>query len=137
MTAGLPSFYQWTPPHPPNGGLTAGRACAGALQPIHLPDKRALVQGKLTFSASATQVVVAGDLNMAPSQLDVHAGADYSRMYSPDEKAVFQALLGSLTDTWRLQHPDATGQHTVWDEYTNARAFGRVRRRRGLSGHGG
>ena len=81
--------------------------------------------GKARSGARALQVIVTGDLNIAASQLDVHANADYSRMYSAEEKRLFGRLLECLTDTWRLQHPDAMGQHTVWDEKTSARAFNR------------
>ena len=72
------------------------------------------------------QVILVGDLNIAASQQDVHGGCDFSQMYSPEEKAALQALLGDLTDTWRLQHPETTDAFTVWDEKTNARFSNRV-----------
>ena len=73
------------------------------------------------------QVIVCGDLNVAASQQDVHQGLDYSRMYSLEEKRLLEGLLHSLADTWRRQHPDTSNCFTVWDEYTNARVFNRVR----------
>ena len=71
-------------------------------------------------------MILVGDLNDAASQKDVHGGCNWEDMYNPAEKAVLQDLLEDLTDSWRLQHPDATDAFTVWDEYTNARPFNRV-----------
>jgi exonuclease III len=82
---------------------------------------------KNRFSTPA-QVIIAGDLNIAASQKDVHSKLDYSKMYSPEEKALLGALLRDYHDVWRELHPDVCDMFTVWDEKTSARAFNEVRR---------
>lgn len=72
------------------------------------------------------QVIIVGDLNIAASQKDVHERWDYSKMYSPEEKALLHGLLGDYHDTWRELHPDVATTFTVWDEKTSARAFNEV-----------
>ncbi|KAK9805387.1 hypothetical protein WJX73_010257 [Symbiochloris irregularis] len=82
---------------------------------------RALRDKVDALHATGKQVILVGDLNIAASKQDVHAGCDYDLMYSLEEKRELQDLLQDLTDTWRLQHPDTENVFTVWDEKTNAR----------------
>jgi len=72
------------------------------------------------LQASATPddaLVVGGDLNVAPTDLDVYDPAEYvgTTHTSPPERAAFQALLDwGLVDTFRLRHPEG-GRFTWWD----------------------
>jgi exodeoxyribonuclease-3 len=63
-------------------------------------------------------LVVGGDLNVAPADVDVwdpraaHGGTHVSE----PERAAFRALLGwGLHDTFRDRHPDLRGRFTWWD----------------------
>jgi exodeoxyribonuclease-3 len=63
-------------------------------------------------------LVVGGDLNIAPSDLDVwdaraaHGGTHVSE----PERETFRSLLGwGLSDTFRDAHPDLRGRFTWWD----------------------
>ena len=58
---------------------------------------------------------MAGDLNVAASQRDVHAKLCWADMYGAEEKAEMAALLSALPDVWRLRHPDACNAFTVQD----------------------
>ncbi|KAK9857620.1 hypothetical protein WJX84_007343 [Apatococcus fuscideae] len=69
------------------------------------------------------QVIVVGDLNIAAGPNDVHPTFDYERIYTADERGALHALMGDLSDVWRLQHPEEASVFTVWEERTSARAF--------------
>ena len=95
--------------------------------PVCLTCCKAAITRRARIRQPRVQVIVCGDLNVAASQQDVHPGLDYSRMYSAEEKRLLAGLLEALHDAWRSQHPDTSNVFTVWDEYTNARVFNRVR----------
>lgn len=62
-------------------------------------------------------LVLGGDLNVAPTDLDVYDPADYvgTTHTSAPERAAFQALLDwGLVDAYRLRHPEG-GRYTWWD----------------------
>jgi exodeoxyribonuclease-3 len=64
-----------------------------------------------------TDVVVAGDFNIAPSDLDVYDPAAFENAthVTPDERARLQAILdGGFVDAYRHLYPEAV-QHTWWD----------------------
>lgn len=70
------------------------------------------------LSAPTDRVVLCGDLNIAPADIDVwdpaavHGGTHVSE----PERARFQALVGwGLTDVFRHEFPDETGRYTWWD----------------------
>jgi exodeoxyribonuclease-3 len=68
--------------------------------------------------SAGTPLVVAGDMNVAPADLDVYDPAAFvgSTHVTPPERAALQALAdaGSLRDAFRQLHPDEQ-QFTWWD----------------------
>ncbi|KAL4436574.1 hypothetical protein ABPG75_003713 [Micractinium tetrahymenae] len=70
-------------------------------------------------------VVLTGDLNVAPTELDIHnpKGNLKSAGFTPEERASFQAnLLGAgFVDCFRAQYPGAVA-YTYWGYRFNARA---------------
>ena len=84
--------------------------------------------GKLAFFAAAaervrelaagTLLVVAGDVNVAPTDLDVYNPAAFvgSTHVTAPERAALQTLCdaGELVDPFRMLHPDEPG-YTWWD----------------------
>ncbi|HTS15713.1 MAG TPA: exodeoxyribonuclease III [Candidatus Sulfotelmatobacter sp.] len=72
----------------------------------------------LRASASPDEpLVLAGDLNVAPTDLDVYDPAVYvgTTHTSGPERAAFQALLDwGLVDAYRLRHPEG-GRFSWWD----------------------
>jgi len=72
----------------------------------------------LRSSASPDEpLVLGGDMNVAPADLDVYDPAMYvgTTHTSPLERAAFQALLDwGLVDAYRLRHPEG-GRFTWWD----------------------
>ncbi|HXR27601.1 MAG TPA: exodeoxyribonuclease III [Candidatus Baltobacteraceae bacterium] len=72
----------------------------------------------LQASASPDEpLVLAGDLNIAPADLDVYDPAVYvgTTHTSGPERAAYQALLAwGLVDAYRLRHPEG-GRYTWWD----------------------
>jgi exodeoxyribonuclease-3 len=86
-------------------------------------------EGKLVFlaaaaarvrelAASGTPLVVAGDMNVAPSDLDVYDPAAFvgSTHVTPQERSALSELCdaGGLADAFRRLHPDEPG-FTWWD----------------------
>ncbi|PRW45261.1 apurinic endonuclease-redox [Chlorella sorokiniana] len=74
-------------------------------------------------------VVLTGDLNVAPTDIDIHnpKGNLKSAGFTPEERASFadNLLAGcGLVDTFRAQHPEAVG-YTYWSYRFNARANNR------------
>ncbi|HEX9053125.1 MAG TPA: exodeoxyribonuclease III [Anaeromyxobacter sp.] len=74
--------------------------------------------------AGGRTVVIAGDLNVARTDLDVHpkerkAGAIGQR---PDERALLESLLATgLVDVGRARDPDNAGLFTYWAPWRNLR----------------
>ena len=68
--------------------------------------------------AAGTPLVVAGDMNVAPADLDVYDPAAFATEthVTPPERAALQALAdaGGLQDAFRRLHPDEQ-QFTWWD----------------------
>jgi exodeoxyribonuclease-3 len=70
-----------------------------------------------TGADPAQQLVLAGDLNVAPTDLDVYDPAAYigTTHTSPPERAAFQSLLDwGLEDAYRRFHPEP-GRFSWWD----------------------
>ena len=62
-------------------------------------------------------VVLAGDFNVAPTELDIYPTRSWDKdaLIQPESRAAFRRLLGrSWTDALRLLHPDAR-IYTFWD----------------------
>ena len=72
----------------------------------------------LEASAEPDQpLVVGGDFNVAPADVDVYDPADFvgTTHTSAPERAAFQALLDwGLVDAYRIHHPEP-GRYTWWD----------------------
>ena len=72
----------------------------------------------MELRAREEPVVVAGDFNVAPRDLDVYDPAAFagSTHVTPDERASVEAILeaGELVDAYRALHPDEQ-QFTWWD----------------------
>jgi exodeoxyribonuclease-3 len=70
------------------------------------------------LSADATPLVVAGDMNVAPADLDVYDPVAFATEthVTPPERTALQALAdaGPLADAFRRLHPDEQ-QFTWWD----------------------
>jgi len=70
------------------------------------------------LSEGGTPLVVAGDFNVAPSDLDVYDPVAFegSTHVQPEERARVERILaaGGLADAHRRLHPDGV-QHTWWD----------------------
>ena len=69
-------------------------------------------------------VVVCGDMNVAHEEIDLkNPGPNRGNAgFSDEERASFSALLDAgFTDTFRAQHPDATGAYSWWSSRFNAR----------------
>ncbi len=77
----------------------------------------ARLQGSLAEHETASKLVVCGDFNVAPEDIDVHDPAlwDGAIMCSDSERAAFRALCDAgLKDTLRLQRREA-GLFSWWD----------------------
>lgn len=71
-------------------------------------------------------VVLTGDLNVAPTELDIHSPKTNlkSAGFTPEERASFQANLiegAGFVDCFRTQYPEAVA-YTYWGYRFNARA---------------
>jgi len=69
-------------------------------------------------ASPGTDVIVAGDLNIAPADADVYDPAKYigTTHTSEPERARFTSLLDwGLTDVFRQEHPDAPKVFSWWD----------------------
>ncbi len=104
--------------------------------PVKFPGKRRFYADLLTYLREACRpnqnLIVLGDLNVAPLDLDIGIGADNARRwlrtgkcsFLPEEREWFQALLDwGLTDAWRALNPDADDQFS-WFDY-RSRGFER------------
>ena len=72
--------------------------------------------------ASGLPVVLAGDYNVMPTNLDVYAPERWAEdaLFHPDVRARFAALVGEgWTDALRTLHPDER-IYTFWDYWRNA-----------------
>jgi exodeoxyribonuclease-3 len=76
------------------------------------------------LAAGGRPIVVAGDLNVARTDMDVHPkerklGAIGQR---PDERALFERAIGNgLVDLGRAMDPDNDGLFTYWAPWRNLR----------------
>lgn len=71
----------------------------------------------LRAAAPTTPLIVAGDMNIAPSDLDVYDPAAFvgSTHVTPEERGRLEAILaGGMVDAYRALHPDEV-QFTWWD----------------------
>ena len=68
-------------------------------------------------------VVVGGDFNVIPEDIDCHKPSSWIRdaLFQPEPRARYRTLLSlGYTDAFRSLHPDEGGQFTFWDYFRNA-----------------
>lgn len=70
-------------------------------------------------------VILCGDLNVAPSDIDVHnpKGAKGKHGFTAEEKQAFQALLSEcdMKDAFRELYPNKEAAFTWWSNFANSR----------------
>lgn len=78
--------------------------------------------------AAGKQIVVVGDYNVAPNEIDVYDPVRLAKDsgFLPEERAWFQSFLGlGFVDTFRLKHPDERERFTWWSQIERARPANR------------
>jgi exodeoxyribonuclease-3 len=68
-------------------------------------------------------VVVGGDFNVIPEDIDCHKPSSWVRdaLFQPEPRARYRTLLTlGYTDAFRWLHPDEGGQFTFWDYFRQA-----------------
>jgi exodeoxyribonuclease III len=68
-------------------------------------------------------VVVGGDFNVIPEDIDCHKPSSWIRdaLFQPEPRARYRTLLSlGYTDAFRSLHPDEGGQFTFWDYFRQA-----------------
>ena len=68
-------------------------------------------------------VVIGGDFNVIPEDIDCHKPASWIRdaLFQPEPRARYRSLLDmGYTDAFRSLHPGETGQFTFWDYFRQA-----------------
>jgi exodeoxyribonuclease III len=68
-------------------------------------------------------VVVGGDFNVIPEDIDCHKPSSWIRdaLFQPEPRARYRTLLDlGYTDAFRSLHPDEGGQFTFWDYFRQA-----------------
>jgi exodeoxyribonuclease III len=68
-------------------------------------------------------VLVGGDFNVIPEDLDCHKPSSWIRdaLFQPEPRSRYRALLDlGYTDAFRSLHPGETGQFTFWDYFRQA-----------------
>lgn len=75
----------------------------------------------ITLRKTGAPVVIAGDFNVAPTELDIYPSKSYrdNALVQPQSRAVFRRLVGrSWTDAIRALHPEER-IYTFWDYLRN------------------
>lgn len=102
----------------PNGRIVDSEWYAQKLDFLAAAAERVRELRAASSAAAATPLVVAGDMNVAPADLDVYDPAAFATEthVTPPERAALQALAhaGGLQDAFRALHPDEQ-QFTWWD----------------------
>lgn len=96
---------------------------------VRLPYKRQFARDLTLFvraqHAAGRQVVVVGDMNVAPEPIDL-ANPESNRGkpgFTDEEREDFRGYLAEgLVDVLRERHPDVPGLYTWWSQRSNARA---------------
>ncbi len=82
-----------------------------------------LLEQLRTWRAEGVPVVVGGDFNVIPEDIDCHKPASWVRdaLFQPEVKARYRAMLElGYTDAFRSLHPGEGGQFTFWDYFRQA-----------------
>jgi exodeoxyribonuclease-3 len=75
------------------------------------------------WKADDVPVVIGGDFNVIPEDIDCHKPASWMRdaLFQPEPRARYRAMLNSgYTDAFRTLHPGEIGQFTFWDYFRQA-----------------
>ena len=81
--------------------------------------ERLLVQLRAWREADVP-VVIGGDFNVIPEDIDCHKPASWARdaLFQPETRALYRAMLSAgYTDAFRKLHPDQGGHFTYWDYF--------------------
>lgn len=95
---------------------------------VRLPYKRAFAKdlvARINAEHKANhKVIVVGDLNVAPTEIDIARPKDnvMNPGFTPEEREDFQGYLGAgLVDILRYRNPDVPGLYTWWTQRGGAR----------------
>jgi exodeoxyribonuclease-3 len=83
---------------------------------------RLLEQMRL-WKTSGVPVVIGGDFNVIPEDIDCHKPASWihDALFQPEPRERYRVMLRmGYTDAFRSLHPGATGQFTFWDYFRKA-----------------
>jgi exodeoxyribonuclease-3 len=76
-----------------------------------------------TWLGTAMPVLVGGDFNVIPEDIDCHKPSSWihDALFQPEPRARYRALLTlGYTDAFRSLHPGQSGLFTFWDYFRNA-----------------
>ncbi|SRR6266568_355133 len=76
-----------------------------------------------TWRDENVPVLVGGDFNVIPEDMDCHKPASWAKdaLFQPEPRAVYRALLEmGYTDAFRKLHPGESGCFTFWDYFREA-----------------
>jgi exodeoxyribonuclease III len=82
-----------------------------------------LIQQMSAWQEQGLPVLVGGDFNVIPEDIDCHKPASWIRdaLFQPEPRARYRTLLAlGYTDAFRSLHPDEAGQFTFWDYFRQA-----------------
>lgn len=75
------------------------------------------------WRASEEPVLIGGDFNVIPEDIDCHKPASWihDALFQPESRSRYRAMLNlGYTDAFRSLHPAETGQFTFWDYFRQA-----------------
>jgi exodeoxyribonuclease III len=75
------------------------------------------------WAKSGTEVLIGGDFNVIPEDIDCHKPESWMRdaLFQPEPRARYRTLLQlGYTDAFRSLHPGEGGQFTFWDYFRQA-----------------
>jgi exodeoxyribonuclease III len=82
-----------------------------------------LLQKMSAWSREDVPVLVGGDFNVIPEDIDCHKPSSWIRdaLFQPEPRSRYRSLLDlGYTDAFRSLHPGETGQFTFWDYFRQA-----------------
>ncbi len=82
-----------------------------------------LLQQMMAWRREGTDVLIGGDFNVIPEDIDCHKPASWihDALFQPEPRERYRAMLRlGLTDAFRSLHPDEAGQFTFWDYFRQA-----------------
>ena len=82
-----------------------------------------LLQKMSAWQKEDVPVLVGGDFNVIPEDIDCHKPSSWIRdaLFQPEPRSRYRALLDlGYTDAFRFLHPGEVGQFTFWDYFRQA-----------------